>query len=288
MSDENAKPAKGQKSASPVETPRTMAETAKPDAPKAAPAGPIAGPTMIVTRKGENMIREGADDLAGQFSEEVGKPCYAVLAESCPLDSVSFGKITFHKRTFKRGQDGEQLMQRGQAVTITESEQKWLERDLRTRVLRVTSYDPKGDGNLTRMGQQDIARAHWVRDGDAPPRGVGEVNPGDVVLAREEGLALIRNADYAPRKGDHTFHKYVSLVQITREAIPTLNMLGVSFQNDGQVEPEERVNAYEDAKALNSLSEDEAEALLTAQGRAQRASQTVLKEMRLAGSAGRE
>ena len=138
----------------------------------------------------------------------------AWLREECPVDSITFGGVTFHKRVDVQTGDGKTWPQPGQILDITAAQIKLIEEDLQTRVLR--SYfeiDPK-TGRKVRRGQQDIGLYRWDRPGMGPDGGP-LLGPDKKTPIEKPTLVRTLNAKTSPN--DEPWSKYVVLEPATPE-----------------------------------------------------------------------
>jgi hypothetical protein len=103
----------------------------------------------------------------GAMAVETGKPYMALLSESCPVESVTFGEVTFHKRVERRDKGDKVLSLRGLLLRLTDAQVEHCKQEIRARALRIF-YERNADGQIVRRGQTDVAHHRWSRPGLGP------------------------------------------------------------------------------------------------------------------------
>lgn len=206
------------------------------------------------------------------------KRYFALLRPECPVDAVSFGRVTFHKQTYTRSPEGDPIFRQGQVIDLTDAELENTKKDLQTRVCRLV-FGKSDDGSLFHMGQQDVAFARWARPGDRDIT-TNELIKGDdgQPLKSEK---LVPMPGYEHDVNDVPWTKYVALKEINAEQERfVLEMLDPVSAN---------VLTPKAASELNASSADAEESIATgAAGQALKAQQGVRKALRGAGVMGRE
>lgn len=166
-----------------------------------------------------NSVLRDVEIDPGAVLASSGTPFYASLTHDCPVDSVTFGNVTFHKAVDRHLPDGRVQSTMGQLLSLSDDQVELCKAEMKLRVLRI--FYEQVDGEMRRKGQQDVAFARWQRAGVGPD---GKAFLGPDGKAVEQPV-MVRVPTYVRSRNDVAWNQFCRLVPVTPEFVRTLEMI---------------------------------------------------------------